>query len=356
MIVTSKERMTSAERMQAVAQGRRPDRVPFLPFANGFCAKITGYDVADVYRDPEKSLRIQLLTKEILGHDGSPQFTYASMGAWEFGGQIKYPDGDYAHAPSVTKRPISKPEDVKTLAVPNVETAGFYPMLIAFADRVSGMGLPVTFKLGTPFTVAGSIMGEDLMLRWLLKYPELVHEVLGKVTTFLVNVARFFADRYGPDRVTPFEGAPTEANQVISPKQFETFALPYLIDYHRQVLDLGVKRFTTHVCGEQNANLELWKQVPMGEGGVMSFGQEVDLDRAIEVLGDAVVIAGNVNTTTLQWGSPGEVYEATRQAVMKGRKAPRGYILMPGCELPPSTPFANIYYLRKALNDFGFYD
>ncbi len=94
----------------------------------------------------------------------------------------------------------------------------------------------------------------------------------------------------------------------------------------------------------------------MGDAGVLSFGHEVDLNKAIEIFGEDTIIAGNLDTRIIQMGSPEEVYEHTKETLLKGKRAPRGYILMPGCELPPRTPFVNVYYIRKALNDHGFYD
>ena len=89
MFPMDRERMTSAERMKAVLTGQKPDRVPFVPFAYGFNALIAGYEIGDYYSDPEKSFRAQMLCKEILAHDGNPLFSYASFGAWEFGGKIR---------------------------------------------------------------------------------------------------------------------------------------------------------------------------------------------------------------------------------------------------------------------------
>ncbi len=356
MISTHREYMTSAERMKTVLSGGKPDRVPFIPFALGFSMLLCGLEIADYYTDPEKSFRSQLLFKEVLGHDGNPLFSYASFGAWEYGGKIRYPSSCWDQAPVVIEHPVSSPEDVDRLKVPDVQKAGYLPKQIEFLKLAAQAGFPLFVKLGTPFTVAGSVIGETLMFRWLIKKPELVHKVLRNVTDFLIGIADYFVSQYGPDRIIAFDASPTEANQVISPQQFCDFALPYLKEVHERVLNMGVKGFFSHVCGEQNMNLDHFQNVPMGDIGVISFGHEVDLDKAIELFGDKTVIAGNVNTSVIQLGTPEEVYEQTKQCILKGKKAPRGYILMPGCELPPRAPWVNVYYMRKALNDFGFYD
>jgi hypothetical protein len=54
-------------------------------------------------------------------------------------------------------------------------------------------------------------------------------------------------------------------------------------------------------------------------------------------------------------GTPGAVYELCREAIAKGRRAPGGYALMQGCEVPANTPPYNLYVMRKAVEDFGSY-
>ena len=70
--------MTSPERVNALLQGKSLDRVPFLSFILGFCAKNVGYPVATIYSDPEKSFWAQVWTREQYGYDSDPFYGYAS--------------------------------------------------------------------------------------------------------------------------------------------------------------------------------------------------------------------------------------------------------------------------------------
>ena len=73
-------------------EGKTLDRVPFLSFSLGFCAKNTGCPVASIYNNPEKSIQAQIYTREQYGYDSEPFYGYASYGGWEFGGEIKLPE------------------------------------------------------------------------------------------------------------------------------------------------------------------------------------------------------------------------------------------------------------------------
>ncbi len=87
---------------------------------------------------------------------------------------------------------------------------------------------------------------------------------------------------------------------MISPKVFEAFALPYAVELHQKTPAMGARMFTKHVCGDQ-------------------------------------------------------IYELCKQAILKGKDSPRGYILMSGCELAPDTPPYNLYVMKKAVEDFAYY-
>ncbi|MGD8985246.1 MAG: uroporphyrinogen decarboxylase family protein, partial [Desulfobacteraceae bacterium] len=83
---------------------------------------------------------------------------------------------------------------------------------------------------------------------------------------------------------------------------------------------------------------------------------EVDLTTGIEYLGDACVIVGNVEPRVLLTGTPDEVYQLSKECIEKAKFAPRGFILGSGCELPPLAPPSNVWAMRKAINDFGWYE
>ncbi len=355
------DKMSAAERLNALLAGKTIDRVPFSPFdlscgVGWFCAKNVGYPIASAFNDPEKSFQAQVWTQEQYNYEGSPIFGYACYGGWEFGGGIKYPSGEWEQAPSVTQRPVESEENLVNLALPDVKTAGILPMAMQFSKIQEQFNTPIVFLCGSPFTYAGNMVDFNMLCLWLIKKPELVHQLLRLVTDHILQVARYWVDTFGPDRLTARDILPFETNQIISPKHFKEFAFPYLKEVHEKVLGMGVKRFNTHICGEQNLNLPCLVQIPMGEGGIASFGHEVDLDTAIKYFGDKCIIAGNVEPVIIQTGTPQQIYELTKRCIEKGKYAPRGYILTAGCDIPPLVPPYNIYVMMKAVNDFGWYD
>ena len=51
-----------------------------------------------------------------------------------------------------------------------------------------------------------------------------------------------------------------------------------------------------------------------------------------------------------------EVYDLCKEAILKAKDAPNGYILMAGCEVPVNAPGYNLFAMKKAVMDYGFYD
>jgi len=63
------DKMSAAERRNALLVGKTIDRVPFSPFdlscgVGWFSARNVGYPIASVYNDPEKSFWAQVWTQE----------------------------------------------------------------------------------------------------------------------------------------------------------------------------------------------------------------------------------------------------------------------------------------------------
>lgn len=350
------DKMTSVERIDALLRGKPIDRVPFYHFILGFCARNVGYPIATIYKDPKKSFQAQLWTLEQYGFDGGPDYGYASYGGWEFGGDIKFPSGEYEQAPSHGSFPVQSEEDVWKLELPDVKTAGFIPLAMEFSKLQDKFGTPISVVLGGGFTIAGNICPVETLCRWMLKKPELAQRILELATKHVIQTVQYWIDTFGAERVIPNIWEPLSTNDILSPKHFQKFAFPCLKEASEKILAMGIKHIYYHICGEQNLNLPYWSEVPMGDPGIVSVGHQVDLSTAIKYFGNRCIIVGNIDPQVIQAGTPQQVYELCEQCIEKAKYAPRGYMLMSGCEVSPMSPPCNIYVMRKAINDLGWYE
>jgi uroporphyrinogen decarboxylase len=289
------------------------------------------------------------------GQDENAKFGFASAAGWDFGGEVRMPADEFDQAPTVVRYPVEAEEEIFDLPIPNVETSGMMPLNLEFCRLQEKAQLKVTMSIGAPLMYASNVCGLDKLSRWMIKSPEAAHRLLRLVTDYGVETAKYWVKEFGPENIEFRTSTPTSSNQVISPKQFREFSLPYLKELHEKVLNLGVTYIYTHICGDQRRNLPHYAEVPFGDPGIVSFGHEVDLAGAIEILGHKCIIVGNVDPRIVLTGTPEEVYEHSRKCIDIGREAPRGFILGTGCELPPMSPSKNVRAMRKAVNDFGWY-
>ena len=350
------DRMTEKERLEALLNRQPVDRVPFHPMATAFCALNVGCSKADMYEDPEKNFWAQAQTYEMYGAWEYVRYLGGAFGVREFGGEVKMPTSEYAMAVSIVRPPVESEEDVWKLELPqDLKTFGLVPLFMRNSRLQEQYGRPISLPTSGTLTRVGYLTGVERMCRWMIKKPELVHRLCRLVTDLNLAMAKYWVDTFGPERIIGFTGAPTEANQIISAKHFEEFALPYQKEVHERIFAMGVKHTYTHICGEQNLNLPYWAQIPMGDPGIVSFGHEVDLEDASRYFPNDIIL-GNVEPAAIQMGTPEQVYELSRMCIEKGKKHPAGFVLGPGCELAAKAPPYNVWMMRKAINDFGWYE
>jgi uroporphyrinogen decarboxylase len=339
------------DRVDALLKGQRPDRIPFFPLGiRGFAAVNVGYGLSEAYSDGQKSCQAQLWTQEQYGFDGFPTYCYGASGAWEFGGEIRFPTGEFEQAPLVVRFPVKTEEEVWEVKLPSAEMGGALPIAMTLSKAAKAAGATVITPTQGVFSTACNICGIDKMARWMIRKPDTAHKLLRLATDHVIDVTRRWVSVFGAN-ILAFNAEASAANQVISPKYFEEFVLPYTVEFHNSVLATGIRHIMCHICGDQNLNLRLWTQVPMGDPGIASFGHEVDLGTAIDHFGESCIIAGNVDPAIIQNGTHEQVYSACRAAIEAAKHAPRGFILMSGCGFPPRTPPHNLYTMVRAVEE-----
>ena len=320
----------------------------------GHTAVVNGKSIAKVYDDAEASLACQRNAMGLYGHDGLVLHGWANAGGAEFGGEIEFPYRKYTGAPMMKRSPVQSEDDAWALAVPDdILSAGTMPVALAFSRLQNELGMPVTVQVGSPLTWAGSVCGEERLMLWIIKKPDLVHHVLRVITDFILRKGDYWAKTFGAENLMAFDLC-IETTKLYSPRQFEAFAFPYLKEIHEHLTGLGTAIFLSHICGEQNKNLPLWSQLAYGKRGMISVGKEVALSTASEMFPECVIM-GNVDPVTVQEGTPEEVRALCRKCIEEGMDHPGGYALMTGCEVPPQAPSVNVGQMVPACREFGRY-
>ncbi|MBI4180335.1 MAG: hypothetical protein HY528_00205 [Chloroflexi bacterium] len=360
-----KATMTNKERMEALLRRESPDRVPFWPFSpQNFVTVHSGSSIADSYSDaytPMIAYEAQKKACQEFDWVFTPTFNSRRGLGGAFGGKMQLPTSKYSQAPFSVKFAAETSEEVMALKAPDVKTvACITPEMIDFYKRLSQEKLDnAPFKL--MFAGIGvapsarSIAGAEKMAKWMIKKPEIVHRMFRLAADYQIELAQYYKDTFGVEGVLPTGTQSAVSNNVMSPKHFEQFALPYLKEVHEKVLAMGFKHLWVHLCGEHNLNLPYWQQVPMGDPGIISIGNEIDLETVAKYFTNDI-IEGNLDTTIIQIGTPEEVYQAAKKVIEQGKSLTTGFIFSPACQIPPMAPVENVMAMTRAVNDFGWYD
>ncbi|MBA7522435.1 Uroporphyrinogen decarboxylase [subsurface metagenome] len=352
--------MTERERIEALLRRKKPDRVPICPVGGEAFAVIqAGHPIADAFNNPEVCYAAHRKACEDFGWVFWPRMEFTSAWVLPWGGEVKYPEGQFTFTPTNTRRAVETPEEAMKLQKPDVRTAELMPLRMKFYNLSSREPLDnkpwSTSFMGAIFSQAGEIPGVDIFSKWLIKNGDAAHKLLRLVTDFQIEQVEYWKDTFGIENVLPYFAEPSTANQIISPRMFEQFALPYIKELTEKVLAMGFKTILMHICGEQNANLPYWAQVSFGDPGILSFGHEVDFETASKYFPNHIIL-GNLEPAIIQTGTPEGVYEASRKVIEKGKRIPSGFIFSSGCTFPPRAPRENVMAMTRAVNDFGWYD
>jgi len=348
--------MDSKERIESLFAGRQPDRVGLHALSGAFNAVNAGYEAGIAYADPAKAFEASLWTYQQYDWDLHIQYCVHSITAVsDFGGKVRMPKGPYEGALVVEEHPMAKPGDFDRLALPDPRTAGRIPQALEYARMQRAAGLPATFFSRSPFTFAANFCGLETFAKWLFKQKDLCFRLMDLALEHIMRVLAVWVDEFGADNVWLWMSSPSESNQILSPRFFEQFALPYHEKVHQRVKDLGVTRFGFHICGDQNKNLPAMAEAQSWtHPAMLSFGHEVDLADAARFFPDDIIY-GNIEPSFIQTGSLQAVYDLAKETVLKGKSLDTGFVLSTGCGLPATAPPAKVFAITKAMREHGYY-
>jgi [methyl-Co(III) methanol-specific corrinoid protein]:coenzyme M methyltransferase len=242
---------------------------------------------------------------------------------------------------------------IKIEKFPNAESVEFMPKgAVAQSDRGRTVietiyelskrnpDVPVIGSITGPVSAAASIIDPMTFLKQLRKNRDAAHKVMDYVTDQIIEYALLCADN-GADVISIAD--PTATGEILGPKFFDEYAVPYLNKLAQAVKSNG-KQVIIHICGD----------VSMVKPGLakldcdaLSVDSVVNLKKIKDEL-EGRAVMGNVSTYLLQFGQEDKISETTANLVKQGID-----IIAPACGLSTSTPIANINALTKTVISGG---
>lgn len=323
-----------------------PSVVPSALFGGGmWTIHNSGNTFVELIKNPKEYARVIVST----AHKLRSSIVYVGSGYNNFlaaalGGKIKIRS---IGAPDLEGPLINSPEDLDDLKIEDVDTNEVINNIreaTRVVEREIGDHYLVTTTCWGPFTKAANLRGVEALMRDVFKNPGLVREV---VDFSRILLERFYEPLIDDGTLEVISVAdPTASGDLISKKQFVEFALPALKKFVKGMDKRGVKTLL-HVCGNTSDKLH---EVASSKAACFSLDHKVDLAMAKAELAGEICVAGNVNpVAVLNNGTPAEVRKAAIDCIEKAAKG-GGYVLMPGCDIPPTVPLENIRAFIDAPN------
>ncbi len=269
-------------------------------------------------------------------------FMDLSVEAEAFGSDIRYSDNE---VPTVVGSIIDEDSNVDLLEIPDPRegrTGVCIEGVRLIADSVHDK--PVIAGNIGPFSLAGRLMDVNEVMFLCYDEPELVHDVLDKVTDFIIAYTKELkaAGADGVLMAEPLAG-------LLSPDLTEEFSNPYV---KRIVDECQDDEFIVivHNCGSSVKNT-IDSIVATGAAG-FHLGNAVDMAEMMPHIPADVLCFGNIDPAAqFCHGTPESVYGATIDLLEACSQYPN-FIISSGCDIPQLTPWENIDAFFSAVEHF----
>lgn len=322
---------------EVIAQDKKKG-MPILSFPG---AKILNVTVDELVKDGHlQALCMESIAKKYdMGMEVS--LMDLSVEAEAFGSPVQF---ETEEVPTVREALIHDEEEAEELKVPAVgagRTGECVKGIREACERITDR--PVFAGIIGPYSLAGRLLDMTEIMILCYEEPEMVETVLEKATEFLIAYAKAFKDA-GANGVVMAE----PAAGLLSPSLMEEFSNPYVKKVREAVEDDSFV-VMYHNCG----NIEpLLGQIREVDAKAYSFGNAIDIEKALEVIPQDRLVIGNIDPAgVLRNGTPEVVREETRKLLERCSKYPN-FVIASGCDIPPMTPFENMDAFFETIEEF----
>lgn len=337
--------MTPKQRVLGCLQGTKIDRLPSAPLVLNHCSRITGVTISQFNSNGQIMGEAQVAAWKRYGYDIPLMFTTTSTVAEAMGTELFFPEDD---APWVERPIVEDPKNIDKIKIANPWKDGRLPVYLEAAKHVVeqiGEQVFVGCIFAAPFTTASHLRGTEAFIRETYKNPGLVNELL----ELSKASALAMIDALTEIGVVPVIVEPVACSSLISPRQFEKFALPHLTEIVAHTHAKGMP-ICLHICGKTEPIIEMMATTG---ADILSIDQ-IDMTVAKNLVGNKACLLGNVKPAeTLLKGTPSSVMAEVKNIIECAGDSPKGLIVSSGCEVPFNAPSENIDALITATRMYG---
>ncbi len=301
------------------------------------------YNFMELCRIPEMAAEVSIQPYEILGVDGIIVFNDILIPLEHMGLKVEFTD----KGPAVTP-PIHNKERLKILHKAIFDEEPPVHGSIAEIRKQVGQDIPVFGFAGAPFTLATYMVegstGKNLryIKEFLYTYPELLEQMLDVLTETVIEYL-LIQIRAGADFVQIFD---TWAG-TLSRSNYRRFALPF----QKRIIETIQAEGTPVILYVKGSSHVLHEMKESG-ASVISVDWLLDLTHVSHLLGDNVVLQGNLDPTALY--APPETVRKMVLKLLDEFPVTTGHIFNLGHGILPETPVECVQTLIETVKRYEY--
>jgi uroporphyrinogen decarboxylase len=334
----------SIERIQAVVNFERADRLPVIAQVFGHTAVVAGKTIHDYVSRGSVLADCQIRALERYGYDAVFAVMDVNVETEALGSRLTYRSHDY---PYVQDHAFTRTTNLEALSIPDPRSAARMPEILEalrILRREAGREVLVVGCVLGPMTLAVQLLG----IQEALYYAVDDHEGFGRLLDFCSKtIVRFAEAQVGAGAHVPLVFDPAASMAVIPASFFREFELPRLIEIFKALKAAGAMAGWVHIAGPISPALPLFGE--MG-ANIVNFDYCVDPGDVLNA-GLRLCFNGNIKPLDFETAQPKDIFEESIR--LEGLFAARGgFILSSGCEIPPGSKPENIAALVAAAREY----
>ena len=321
---------------------RSADKKKAIPILSFPSVSLLGITVRELISDSDSQAAGMKKIADAVDAGAAVSLMDLSVEAECFGATIRVSDDE---VPTVIGRLVNDEDEAAALEVPTVGAArsGLYVESIRKAAALIN-DRPVFAGMIGPFSLAARLLDVTEIMMDCYDDPDMVHVVLEKCTTFLIEYAKAYRDAgaNGIMMAEPVAG-------LLSPTLEEEFSSPYV----KQIVDaVQTDDFIViyHNCGDNTPKMV--ESILSTGAAAYHFGNSINMKTMMEKFPSDVIVMGNVDPAgEIRMGDPESVRNATL-SVLEACSVHPNFVISSGCDIPPLSPWENINAFFSAVEEF----
>jgi uroporphyrinogen decarboxylase len=341
--------MNGRQRIEAALRGEKTDRTPVMLHNFMMAAREAGISMKQYRESPEAIARAFTMAVDRYGYDAVVVDIDTVTLAAAVGVPVDEPEDLPARSAG---RRLNALEEVADLPPPDIGRHRKVQVSLEAVRLLRHQFGAEIFVRGNcdqaPFSLACAMRG---MEDWLLEIsgPEnepRAHALLAYATDATCQFLRLMAAA-GADMLS--NGDSPAGPDVISPKMYRQFALPYEKRAAACAHSLGLP-YLQHICGKTDRIL---KDMISSGADALELDYKTDVRLARDAMRDKATFAGNIDPSgVLALGTPDLVRRKTHE-LLTVFSGPSRFILNAGCAIPADTPSENLRAMIETASEFG---